>query len=316
MVEEQLGKHTVNSIALISSPFQLLGLKELLTEHNEINAKIYIIINDDKDSSLDQIINVSKYLDLNIEKKYILRKRGILYFRLIFSFLMKKYNYLILGAYFNSVFYLISRLCYYKNLIFLDDGLETVLINKMDPAKESFVSKYFNWKYHKSKHFTVFQNNVNNIFGQNKFISLKEKFYDRPVYDVVFVLGGNFVESGMITSKNYLKHIQKIKNKFKSKKIVYIPHRKEINLNYEKYEIDILISDSCFEIYLAKLEYLPSVIISFFSTALYTSRLILSNYPQVKILNYHINFKGYKLQYDILSDILEKENIKTINYEI
>ena len=37
---------------------------------------------------------------------------------------------------------------------------------------------------------------------------------------------------------------------------------------------------------------------------------------KVKILNYHINFKGYELQYDIFSDILEKENIKTINYEI
>ena len=58
MVEEQLGKHKVNSIALISSPFQLLGLKELLTEHDEIKAQIYIIINTDKDSSLDQILNV------------------------------------------------------------------------------------------------------------------------------------------------------------------------------------------------------------------------------------------------------------------
>ena len=315
-MKKQLGKHRVNSIALISSPFQLLGLKELLTEDNEIKAQIYTIVNTDKDSSLDQILNVAKYLNLEIEKKYIVKKRGLQYFRLIFSFLTKKYNYLILGAYFNSVFYLISRLCSYKNLIFLDDGLETVLINKMDPAKESIISKFFNWKYKRSKHFTIFSNSIDNIFGQNKFISLQSKFYNRSVNEEVFVLGGNFVEAGMISSKNYLKHIQKIKNQFKSKKIVYIPHRKEIKLNYEKYDIDILITDSCFEIYLAKLEYLPSVIISFFSTALYTSKLILSNYPKVKILNYHINFKGYELQYDIFSDILEKENIKTINYEI
>ena len=68
-MKKQLGKHRVNSIALISSPFQLLGLKELLTEHNEIKAKIYTIVNTDKDSSLDQILNVAKYLNLEIEKK-------------------------------------------------------------------------------------------------------------------------------------------------------------------------------------------------------------------------------------------------------
>ena len=81
MVEEQLGKHKVNSIALISSPFQLLGLKELLTEHDEIKAQIYIIINTDKDSSLDQILNVAKYLNLEIEKSF---------FPILFSIFLKK----------------------------------------------------------------------------------------------------------------------------------------------------------------------------------------------------------------------------------
>ena len=68
MVEEQFGKNKVNSVALISSPFQLLGLKELLISNNKIKVAIYIIINSDKDSSLEQILNVAKHLDLEIKK--------------------------------------------------------------------------------------------------------------------------------------------------------------------------------------------------------------------------------------------------------
>ena len=315
MVEEQFGKNKVNSVALISSPLQLLGLKELLISNNKIKVAIYIIINSDKDSSLEQILNVAKYLDLEIKKKYILKNRGLLYAKVILSFIIKKYEFLILGAYFNSVFYLISRLCQYENLIFLDDGLETVLINKIDPAKGSFISKFFSWRYKPNKHFTMFINNVDNIFGQNKFLSIKSELDNKSVSDIVFILGGNFVEAEMISFQNYLNHIQKIKNNFKSKKLVYVPHRRELESNYKKYMMEILIPDTCFEIFLTKINQLPSVIISFFSTALYTSKLILSNYPQVQILNYSINFEGYEEQYKIFSEILEQSDIKTINNE-
>jgi hypothetical protein len=93
--------------------------------------------------------------------------------------------------------------------------------------------------------------------------------------NTIYLLGQNIVENGIIQEEVYLRYLQKILEKFEGK-IIYKPHRSEkITDNYyklinEHFSIDENISQGPIETSLIDNHVYPAVIISFFSSALFS----------------------------------------------
>ena len=298
----------VNSIALISSPLQLVCLKEYLNYSKIKNIQIYFIESNKSINNKNQVFSVAKYLQLEINKSF--SNSNKLFYLLLIKFFFKKTHNLILGDYFNSSFFIFSKIVKFRNLVFIDDGLATLLINKPIVYNKSIIGKYFKWNYNAS--YIVFSNFKNeNILTsiKNEFNFLKSILKEKKIDNYSILLGGNFIESGLINFNNYLKLLQKINNKYKTK-IIYIPHRLEDPSNFNNYPFNLLVPEVCFEILLTQLDSLPKNIFGFYTTALITSKSILCDFDKINFTNFEVDFFS-KEEKIMLDDIFHKSKIKT-----
>ncbi|MDG2372184.1 MAG: polysialyltransferase family glycosyltransferase [Flavobacteriaceae bacterium] len=305
--------NNLNSIAFISSPLQMICLKELLFYKSINNLKVVIVNKNDYDDNVNQIKKVAENLQIHISNIFIHNKR-LSYFKLFFKYALRKENILILGAYYNSVFYFLSKIINYKKLLFVDDGLETAFIGRLNVTNEFLTNKIFKWKYPSSRmHFSAFKDLDINYFSQNNFLFIKKRIKFKTINNSIFLLGSNFIESDMLTFDQYQYYIKKIKNRYSSKNIFYLPHRREDASNFSRYGIEILKPEVCFEVYLSLIESLPKCIIGFYSTALITSKIILSENDKVEIINVPIKFnENDDERKNIYNEVLIKNKIKNI----
>jgi hypothetical protein len=312
MEEGLLGNKNQKSLALISSPLQLISLKEFENKYKGLDLEIFVFITEDDDTIKRQIKFTSEFLNLNISNYIVSKSSVIKYLKLILMFSFKQYNLLILGSYFNSIFFFTHLITKFKKLVFVDDGSETFFIKKINLARHSFFGKLFNWRYPiNSFHFSFYEGLDINYFDYNDFSYLKNFSEKKPVGDFIVLLGSNFVESNQMSFYDYNSRIEHIKKKFNSKKIIYIPHRREYESNYVNYGLEVVKPDTCFEIFLLKMDRLPTYIIGFFSTALITSKMIIDNAVKTEILNYPVPFKPSEI-YDVFLELFDKYNIKSI----
>jgi len=312
MVEEQPGKNNSSSIAFVSSPLQLVCLNELLFSESITNLKVIIVTSYNSNENINQINKVAKNLEIEISNTFSLNNNRLNYFKLFLNYALKKKHTLILGAYYNSAFYILSRIINYKKLLFVDDGLETAFIGKLNVANEFLIGKLFKWNYPSSRmHFSAFKDLEINYLSQNKFLYLKRRIKFKTINNSVFLLGSNFVESNMLTFDQYQYYIKKIKSRYASQNIFYLPHRRENASNFNRYGIEILRPKVCFEIYLTIVDFLPKCIMGFYSTALITSKIILSENNKTKIINVPIRFnENDDERKEIYNEVLIKNNIK------
>lgn len=312
MEEGLLGNKNQKSLALISSPLQLICLKEFENKYKGLNIEIFVFITEDNDTIKSQIKFTSEFLNLKISSYIVSKSSVIKYLKLILMFSFKRYNLLILGSYFNSIFFFTQLIIKFKKLVFVDDGNETFFIKKINLGRNSFFGKLFNWRYPiNSFHFSFYKGLDINYFGYNDFSYLKNFFEKKPVGDYIVLLGSNFVESNQMSFYDYNSHIRGIKKKFNSKKIIYIPHRREQECNYLNYGLEIVKPETCFEIFLIKMDRLPTYIIGFFSTALLTTKMIFDNTIQTENLNYPIPFKPSEI-YNVYLQLFDQYDIKSI----
>lgn len=279
----------VNSIALISSPFQLVCLKEYIFDSNIEDIEIVFINSSNTETVKKQVFLVAEFLDLKINKSFKNQNR-FFYLRLFKEFFLKRVNNLILGSYFNSSFFVLSKLIKFTSLIFIDDGLATLFINKNHKIDNSLIGKYFKWDY--GCFFSVFSNFKNqniSVLLKNNFNFLKSILNEKTIKNYSILLGGNFIESGLTSSYNYIKILNSISDRYEGE-IIYIPHRLELPSNYKNYPFKILETDVCFEIFLIQLNSLPNNIFGFYTTALITSKNILSEYSKIDFINFNTNY--------------------------
>ena len=310
MEEERPGKYTSSSIAFISSPLQIVCLKELLNIQKIENLNIVVITNSNSDENINQIRKVAKILQIEISNTFYSNNR-LNYFKLFFKYALKKKHILILGAYYNSAFYILSRIINYNKLLFIDDGLETAFIGRFNVANEFLISKLFKWKYSSLRmHFSIFKDLDIKYLSNNNFLLLKSKIKEKTINNYVFLLGSNFIESNMLTFNQYQNYITKVKSRYSSQNIFYLPHRRELASNYSRYGIKILKPEVCFEIFLTNLDFLPKCILGFYSTALITSKIILSKKNKTEIINIPVRFnKNDDERKRIYNEVLIKNNI-------
>lgn len=176
--------------------------------------------------------------------------------------------------------------------------------------------KYFNIIF-----FTIYNLKLykNEIIIKNNFNLLK-KLYNNITYNknIIYFLGQPLNKSMSFTSQEYIGLLKKIIVYYKKRniKIYYIPHRSE-SLEY-KTHLNLLISnyfvikyiDKPFELYLLEETEMPFGVASFFSSALFTSKMIDNS---LDITSFLVS-KKQNLREDILSiyKLLEEDNVQTI----
>lgn len=278
-----------NNIAFVSSPFQLVCLKEYVYRFNIKKLEIFFLSSTDSVVNKKQFYSAANYLDLKINCS-LLNKGKLFYFKLIFLFGFKKVNNLILGDYFNSSYFILTKIIKFQNLIFVDDGLSTIFLNKKSIDTKSVVGRLFKFNYKSPFYFfSNFKNETIEFTLNNDFSYLKSTLKNKKVKDYSILLGGKFVEAGYTSLDRYLEILREVKKRSKNK-IIYIPHRLENPINYDNYPFEILLPDVCFEILITQLDSLPKKILGFYTTALITGKFILSNYDQIAFINFEVDF--------------------------
>jgi len=197
----------------------------------------------------------------------------------------------------------------YKSLFLLDDGTATLVYNKQLTEKVTCVrcsiklafkgvTKYIfllknrfnierkveiNW-------FTMFDFNPSNdnIYIRHKFEYLKSKYINSTsvtANNKVYFIGPGLVHDNIVKSNDiYIELVKKIRTQYSQFEFIYLPHRLE-NLDdlvilTRDTDIQIVQFDNVLEVAFISNNIVPRHICSFYSTALYSLKLL---YPQCKI---------------------------------
>jgi hypothetical protein len=323
----------MNSLAIISSPLQLLNFKEYIIL-NDINDYDIIIISYIKREE-NQILNTAKNLELNVSK-IINGNRFLQYFKLS-KLCSSNINYkrLVIGNFFSDP----HLFCYHKlnidNLTILDDGMSTSLIKdyykkdiriiKSGLLKRLLLLHYFKVELSYPLEFELFtfmKSKINNQLIKhsfNNFAYLKSQIKNFKIDDQAYFIGQPFVELNIMSKDLYIRYLTKIRNKHQS--IVYIPSRKENDQNLEyiqkKLNFKIHRTGSNIEVFFIVNQKIPKYILGFTSSALITLKNIFYS-PDINmdIKSFKVNFDGNRFSHDIFSNYynrIKESGIKIYN---
>ena len=321
----------MNSLAIISSPFQLLSLGEYSYQTKKIKFITIVIYKNNRE--LEQINAMSKIYNIRVTH-YIKGRKLIQYFLL--KKILKSYKNvddLLIGNFFSEPHVFAIDQIKYKNLIVLDDGMVVHKIPDYINTNKNILKKSFfrilvlkafgiNISFPKRiKLFTIFNLSPNKYIElmTNKMSFLNSKIGILKTSNDVLVIGQPFVELKTLNQDVYIEYLKKIITIYK-KDILYFPSRKEnmSNINYiEKIKgIKVIKSNLNIELYLIKNSYTPKVIIGFTSTALVTlNKLFNNNISRITIASFKLNFLENRFRENFYEKIYEKFNEYGITYK-
>ncbi|PWH86410.1 hypothetical protein [Brumimicrobium oceani] len=296
-------------LAIVFTPLQYINARSYIINNNcEANSKVLIFASDSKNvKSILEIVEENSIIPfkriayLPIRINWILKA---LYLRLIFN--SENYDSILIGN-FNNIF------AYYlgykfsekrKKITLVDDGFATINVYKKRNIdgnygfgfRKSILDKII-YKILRLKktneiprmnfytHFSLPNNLIDHVLPAQK-----NSFYNDeliiPEKNICFFIGAPVVELDFISFDKFKSFINEIKT-FYSKKgieIIYVLHRleneKEIDLKQQRFRKPIEI------VFGNEINFLPSHVISFFSTALFTLYQI---YPSINICYYDIS---------------------------
>ena len=275
----------IDNLAIISSPFQLLNLKELIDERNLDKVLIIAIFKNEYD--IKKIKAVSNFTNLKISK-WLKSSFLMTHIKLLFIGLkLNKVKNFIFSSLFDNRMLLLSKLTKYQNIILIDDGTEAIAALKsykdntnLFDSKLLSILTFFKISF-KFPEKIMFYSSFNSDKEDSKpsYNFIKSKIKHSKTGNDIFFIGQPLYE--MLGENFYIETLKTFANKNKNKNIKYFPHRLEskenISIINESYGYEIVEPDLIFECYLATIDYLPSKIISFYSTVLFTSPLLLGD---------------------------------------
>lgn len=314
----------IKSIAVTSSPLQLINFFELMIKKKLDPSGVLIIINRRK-YGFNNIKKIKKFYsfenkfdDLKIIICDQVKIRLILMF-FIFSF--KKFKFIICGNYFdNESFYFFLLRSKLKFLV--DDGTSTLLINKFKIDKLRKILFKFNLINTKKIYFfTVYKKKINNFFKLilNNYNFLEERFnFKKKIYKKhIYILGlpSNRLKS-ILNKDDYYLFIKKITYSFKQYKIFYLPHRREyfdkkFRKIIKKNKIKNLNNKIPVELLLIFKNQMPSIIFGFYSSALINLSCL--NSKVIRLINFDINKRIKNKRWNSFSKYF-KSNKKIENF--
>jgi hypothetical protein len=276
-----------NSLFYIEAPFQLLSAYEAIGDYNLKQYKIIVRLSGVKNND-NQILNLVKILfedDSRIEYIFIkiTNRRIIDYLKIVFLIIKSytiqyKYQYIFIGNLESKILAKIVRIINKEKVILLDDGIKSITF------QNNFSNKYYYNLY-------TMLDKLKTIEKQkivyNKFSRLQLMIKGIEKREDILFIGSKLSEAGIVTEEYYINMIKKISLKYSKKNILYITHRGEmidkLNKLSQCNNIKIIQLDYPIEFFPIYYNYLPSMVISFYSAALISLYKI---YPTIKIESY------------------------------
>lgn len=281
------------NLYLIETPFQLLNAIEAIyafpTEHNDL----YIRYSDSgkNDSQLKDLLkkidlpkNVSvNSFFVNAEKRTPVDALKMAFYYLKLKLEVKHYENVFIGNYDSRFIKLVVP--FSRKIIILDDGLKTISTqNNFTP------NNYFDW-------FTIFDLKpiTTQKIYRNKLKNLQSLIkQQKPKRKSVLFIGSKLSEEKIISEDYNLEIVSKIAKEYGDTPIKYVSHRAESKEKLARIEkiknLEVVQLDYPLELLPIYGDFEPSLIISFFSTALIT----LSKIYKVKTIGYKFDYSSSK----------------------
>jgi len=272
----------MKTVAIISSPLQLVNFKEFI--HIKKIKNYYFIVLYNYDAELSQINNLAVFYKININ----LVIRGNFFIQYIKLKRLKKFffncNNLIIGNFFSDPHLYLSNQIKPKQIYVIDDGMNTLLIHDKFKSNQKILSSnlardliflILKIKTDYPKRFILFSffnNEINKEISciPNNLVFTRQMISKTEISDKSYFIGQPFVELGIMKIDEYIRYVEVIKNTYRN--IIYIPSRKENKNKIEelvsKVDVKIFYPGVNIEMYFLLNKIVPKHVISFTSTAL------------------------------------------------
>jgi len=286
----------------IESPLQLLSAMSALKSFDSNKSILIVELSGGKKERNDRQI-----LDLIDERwtEVIVKKAGKEKFKAFWFFWFlkmrflyhKKVNNYFIGEYRSVSMHLLHAFVSPKKFVLLDDGTFTItaqkhyISKKVSPFKKSSKSKLLRLMEKESRVpnlYSFFDLDSSLLKGQINHYKVKPRKVVDLNKEEVFFFGANFYENKDMTLEDELYALSKVLGISSSYKYFYIPHRNESKekLSYIA-ELGFFIKElpGPAEIFFDESDRLPFLVMSYFSTVLYSCHIRFSN---VKICSVNI----------------------------
>ncbi len=199
----------------------------------------------------------------------------------------------------------------------LSDGRSVLLKSRIKLFLKKNIQKINDSNYDRLEFFTIYDISpgVQDSVVRNNFEHLRSDVMFFKKTNEIYFIGSPISESGIISQCEYLNHLKKVRNFYKSSEFIYISHRRESEGNLEKIsrEIDSRVErfDYPIEYQLSVMETRPLIMASFISSALDSCSLIFGD--TMKIIAFKLNLETSPVKDEILSIYEEYESNKNIS---
>lgn len=301
------------SVIFVESPLQILCANELINAH-DLDFELILRLNGSRVNDLG-MISVAKdlrieYRILKLEKgKFLKSFFGLTNLKLIFWFLFSRIDLLVSGDYFSkpiNLLIFLKRKISKFNLIYVDDGVGTFL-SQADMVKK---------------------NNPSNIFTMLSIDPLPSQIVYRHSFEIfkenivlessggVYFIGQKLVEAGFCSLDTYVELVEKAQLLRADDVLLYVPHRGESEETLEKIRkinnVGIVNVDGCIELYFSRIKTNPGVVMSFFSTALFTLPLMYPEAEYVSVFSDGIDYKRVSHGPTIMEALRSSDHVSVI----
>ena len=287
----------IRAYLFVESPFQLLNAYEAITYFKLKQYRFYIRLsgNQANDTQIKYLIERFKikkdaivFIHIHSMNKQISDVLKLLFYRIRFLF-TANIDYVFIGNYESRFFKLILRQFQREKIVLLDDGTQTISIQKQFSDNNFYdIFSMYDLKPYKEQ----------NIYP-NSFNMVKNTVNTKITDNYILFFGTKLYEEGIINKEHYINLMNKISQYFKDKKILYVTHRGEEESKLEQIgllqNITVTSFDYPVELFGFYNNNLPEYTASFYSAALYSMYKIY----EVKALSFYFNFKNFKLESNI-----------------
>ena len=259
-------------LAIISSPFQLICLKEFVIVKKIEDLDIVLICESKVKSKFIKSFDFLKLKPSRIIYRTRIMSRINIF---LYTLIRKRVKNLILGNLFDNHQLLFLKIIKSKNVTLIDDGMGSI-----NQLQNNFVKK-IKIKYKTSfDFFSVFDlPQIKNKLIQNQLTFLKNIFSLKIQSNFIFIIGQPLTH--FISRSKHKEIMEKIINQNYGFKLKYFPHRREdishLESQFINNNIEVVNTNEFFELFLIKQESFPLKIISFYSTVLLSSAILFND---------------------------------------
>ncbi|AHL36850.1 hypothetical protein CD58_08745 [Pseudomonas brassicacearum] len=254
-----------------------------------------------------------KDLNIKVKKEFLVRPGNkIDYFWSILGFLFSDihwYNKVVLGSFFSGFQKLLCSIVLKKEIVLLDDGVATLLADKIINEQGGEYSVFSIFDLDGEKYLNCEVNRFDSIAGE----------YDCKENEeyAVFFIGQKLVDIGAMDIAAYTRVLESAVREAFGSVVHYIPHRTESLACLEAVKkvkgLQLLHADVAVEYFMLRNKWRPRKIYSVNSTALFTLASLFPDAKAVAIIPSTLKTQMF-VHHDLIMESFERHKTIVINY--